>query len=60
MEKQESRVLTIPVSFRLERALVKRLRRVAQRKGWPPGPNQTEIVARGIEIVLDDMEKEAG
>jgi len=48
------------VSYRLDRQLVMRLRRatVKNKKRWPPGPSQTQIASRGIEIVLDAMEKE--
>jgi hypothetical protein len=50
---------TIPVSFRLDRQLVKRLRRATQRNAqWPPRPSQTAIVAQGIELMLAKMEKE--
>jgi hypothetical protein len=50
---------TIPVSFRLDRALVKRLREATRRhRQWPPGPSQTQIVAYGIDMVLRKMEKE--
>jgi hypothetical protein len=48
---------TVQVSFRLERGLVKRMRQVAKSGQWPPPPSQTEIVARGIEMVLRRLEK---
>ena len=48
---------TVQVSFRLERGLVKRMRQVAKSGQWPPPPSQTEIVARGIEMVLRKLEK---
>lgn len=43
---------TVQVSFRLERQLVERMREVTSTREWPPPPSQTEIVARGIELVL--------
>ena len=48
---------TVQVSFRLERGLVKRMRKVAKSGQWPPPPSQTEIVSRGIEMVLSKLEK---
>jgi hypothetical protein len=46
---------TIQVSFRLDRDLVERMREVASSKDWPPPPSQTEIVSRGIELVLSKL-----
>jgi hypothetical protein len=51
---------TVQVSFRLERGLVKRMRQVAKSGQWPPPPSQTEIVARGIEMVLRRLENKRG
>jgi hypothetical protein len=48
---------TIQVSFRLRRELVTRMRSVATLQSWPPPPSQTEIVSRGIEMVLEKLEK---
>jgi hypothetical protein len=48
---------TVQVSFRLERGLVRRMRQVAKSAKWPPPPSQTEIVTRGIEMVLSRLEK---
>jgi len=47
---------TIPVSFRLDRVLVKRLRAFCATEQWPPPPTQTDIVERGIKDVLDELE----
>ena len=47
---------TIPVSFRLDRELVEALRDFCRAETWPPPPSQTEVVARGIRIVLDNLE----
>jgi hypothetical protein len=47
---------TIQVSFRLERGLVRRMRQIAKSGQWPPPPSQTEIVTRGIEMVLRELE----
>jgi len=49
---------TIAVSYRLDRRLVKRMKRATARKRrrWPPPPTQTDIVARGIEMVLKKLE----
>lgn len=54
--REESRETT-QVCFRLERQLVKRMREVAKSDDWPPPPSQTEIVSRGIELVLRNLEK---
>src|SRR5215831_10004630 len=48
---------TVQVSFRLERQLVTRMRRVCDAQRWPPPPSQTEIVRRGIEMVLLSLKK---
>ena len=48
---------TIQVSFRLPQQLVERMRDVSTSQAWPPPPSQTEIVARGIELVLRRLEK---
>jgi hypothetical protein len=50
----------IPVSFRLDRKLVKRMKDVCGVRSWPPPPSQTEIVARGIELVLAELESKRG
>jgi hypothetical protein len=47
---------TIQVSYRLDRRLVQRMRRVTEADKWPPPPTQTDIVSRGIEMVLDNLE----
>jgi hypothetical protein len=51
---------TIQVSFRLPRELVDRMREVTTADEWPPPPSQTEIVARGIELVLQKLEGKRG
>jgi len=43
-------------SFRLDRELVERLHEFCNAPDWPPPPSQTEIVERGIRIVLDNLE----
>jgi hypothetical protein len=50
---------TVQVSFRLDRDLVERMREVTGSKGWPPPPSQTEIVSRGIELVLAKLKRRA-
>jgi hypothetical protein len=50
---------TVQVSFRLPALLVRRLRNVSSARSWPPPPSQTEIAARGIELVLATLEKRA-
>lgn len=47
---------TIQVSFRLQKDLVERLRHVSTADRWPPPPSQTEIVSRGIKMVLRKLE----
>lgn len=47
---------TIQVSFRLQSELVERMRAVSTAERWPPPPSQTEIVSRGIEMVLRRLE----
>lgn len=47
---------TIQVSFRLQSELVERMRAVSGADQWPPPPSQTEIVSRGIEMVLRKLE----
>jgi len=51
---------TIQVSFRLNADLVHRMREVAGSKEWPPPPSQTEIVSRGIEMVLAKLKPKRG
>jgi len=51
---------TIQVSFRLNADLVARMREVAGSEDWPPPPSQTEIVSRGIELVLAKLGKKRG
>jgi hypothetical protein len=51
---------TIQVSFRLNADLVARMREVASSKDWPPPPSQTEIVSRGIEMVLAKLKPKRG
>jgi len=48
----------LPITFRLDRELIERLRNYTKRaeRQWPPGPNQTEIISRGIALVLDQLE----
>ena len=46
---------TIQVSFRLNADLVARMREVAMSETWPPPPSQTEIVSKGIEMVLSKL-----
>lgn len=48
---------TVQVSFRLPHELVERLRDISNVDVWPPPPSQTDIVIRGIERVLGEMEK---
>lgn len=48
---------TVQVSFRLERQLVDRMREISNTPKWPPPPSQTEIVTRGIELVLNKLNK---
>jgi hypothetical protein len=48
---------TTQVSFRLRRELVKRMQTISRGSGWPPPPSQTEIVTRGIELVLSKLEQ---
>jgi hypothetical protein len=48
---------TVQVSFRLERQLVERMRQITNTRVWPPPPSQTEIVTRGIELVLNKLNK---
>jgi hypothetical protein len=50
---------TVQVSFRLERQLVERMREITNTRDWPPPPSQTEIVSRGIELVLSKLKKRA-
>jgi len=51
---------TIQVSFRLPKNLVERMRDIATARHWPPPPSQTEIVSRGIEMVLQKLEPKKG
>jgi hypothetical protein len=48
------------VSFRLPMQLLKRLRQVTRgRRQWPPsGPSQTDLIARGIELALLELEEQ--
>jgi len=47
---------TVPVSFRLDRVLIQRLREYCMADQWPPRPTQTDIVERGIKDVLDELQ----
>lgn len=49
---------TEQVSFRLARSLMKRMREITNARTWPPPPSQTEIVSRGIELVLAKLERD--
>lgn len=50
---------TIQVSYRLPKPLVERMRRIVERlPAWPPPPSQTEIVTRGVESVLLELERQ--
>lgn len=49
--------LTVQVSFRLPRDLVRRMRAISQTEDWPPPPTQTDMVQRGVEMVLRKLEK---
>jgi len=49
----------IPVSFRLSRELVERMRIVAAARRWPPPPSQTDIVNRGIELALAEYKRKS-
>lgn len=52
---------TVQVSYRLPTHLVARLRHATRnRRSWPPGPSQTDIVAQGIELMLRKLEKRGG
>jgi len=53
MRKQP--ITTTQVSYRLPTDLVERMRDISAMDGWPPPPSQTEIVVRGIEIVLEKL-----
>jgi hypothetical protein len=44
------------VSFRLDKSLVERLRHVAMQR---LGPTQTDMVSRGIELVLKELGEDA-
>lgn len=56
MPQQEE--LTVQVSFRLPSDLVRRMRAISQTDDWPPPPTQTDMVQRGVEMVLRKLEKE--
>lgn len=47
---------TAQVSFRLPEELVERMRVISNASVWPPPPSQTDIVERGIELVLQKLE----
>lgn len=53
---RQSVKVVIPVSFRLEKSLVQRLRKASETAKHWPRPSQAEIVARGIELVLQELE----
>jgi len=55
METQD-REETVQVSFRLPSELVRRMKTISTSQTWPPPPSQTEIVSRGIRIVLEKLE----
>jgi hypothetical protein len=50
---------TIQVSFRFPRRVVERMREASSARSWPPPPSQKEIALRGVEMVLDQLEKRA-
>jgi hypothetical protein len=41
---------------RVPKELVERLKAFVSSSAWPPRPSQSEIVTRGIETVLDELE----
>jgi hypothetical protein len=51
---------TVQISFRLQRNLVERMRDVSNADQWPPPPTQTEIVTKGIELVLEQLARKRG
>lgn len=51
---------TVQVSFRLPRQLVERMRDITSSGVWPPPPSQTEIVSRGIDLVVRKLEAKRG
>ncbi len=46
-----------PVGFRLDAALIKRLRLATIDSKNPYSPNMTKVVERGIELALRELEK---
>jgi hypothetical protein len=56
MKVNSQTTATVQVSFRLQRELVERMKEVTNSQEWPPPPSQTEIVTRGIELVLRKLE----
>jgi hypothetical protein len=52
--------LRITVAARVPRILAERLKAFTQLPGWPPPPSQSEIICRGIETVLDELEGQRG
>jgi len=44
-------------SFRLPTSLIERMHEVADKRTFPPPPNLREIVERGIELALAELER---
>lgn len=47
----------VPVSLRIDRNLMDRLDRAVNRSRNPYAPTKTQIVERGIELALRELEK---
>jgi hypothetical protein len=59
MPDMDAQLKTVQVSYRLPLQLVARLRQLARnRRRWPPGPSQTDIVIHGIEMALRKLEQD--
>ena len=48
----------VSMSFRVKERLAERLRKATKPRQWPPRPSQTDIVTRGIELALRELEEE--
>jgi len=49
---------TVPKTFQLKPSLIARLQKATRKDGrWPPPPTKTDLVSRGIEMALQELER---
>jgi len=49
----------VVLNIRIDQHLAERLNAASSKSTWPPSPSKTQIVRRGIELVLAELETKA-